>query len=131
MNTNQFRNSLNNETTRFKDLGSVRADVVEVPGRVMINGMGEAFIDLDFPVKYSTLPNFTSGFETPEGQNLILGAMPTGRAFVSEWKTKEHLPFSVYYTGAKICVVTTGQFYQKMILNFSFSGTALSNPSFE
>jgi len=129
MDITQFRKSLNNDNLRIQDLNSVKADFAEVPGRVMINGSGEAHVDVDFPVKFTTLPFFKPGFERQEGQEFISGQMPTGRAYVAEWKTVERLPLSVYYVGAKIHVVTTGQFYDKMILNFSFTGTALTNPS--
>lgn len=128
MHISHFRNAFNNELTRNNDLRSVAADIAEVPGRVMINAAGEAFVDVDFAVNFTTLPFFKCGFEIPENENTIPGQMPTGRAFVSEWKMRERLPFSVFYTGAKICVVTTGPYYQKMIMNFSFSGTALTNP---
>lgn len=128
-NINQFRKRLVNEQTRANDLQSIKGDISVVPGRVMINNAGEAYIDINFPVRFVDLPNFTSGFETQEGQGIIEGQMPTGTAHVSAWKTIERLPVSVFYTGAKIQVVTTGQFYQKMILNFSFTGTAITNPS--
>ena len=129
MNINQFRKAFNNETTRMRDIQATMADVAEVPGRVMINGAGEAYIDVDFAVPFTTLPYFKSGFELLEGQGIIVGQRPTGTAYVSEWKTKERLPYSVYYVGARICTVITGAFYQKMILNYSFTGNTLSNPS--
>lgn len=129
MNINQFRSAHNNEQRRRLDLSGVAADVAVVPGRVMINAAGEAYADVDFGVRFTTLPYFTVGFEVSEGEVLVPGEMPTGTAHVSQWKTIERLPISVYYTGATIRVVTTGQFYQKMILNYQFVGTALSNPS--
>jgi len=128
-NINQFRKVLANEQTRAADLQTVKSDVAVVPGRVMINNAGEAYVDVNFPVRFITLPNFTAGFEILEGQGIIEGQMPTASAHVSEWKTIERLPLSVFYTGAKIQVVTIGQFYQKMILNFSFTGTSITNPS--
>ena len=129
MNIEQFRTSFAAEQSRIRDIKSVAPASAQVPGRVLVNTTGEAFIDVDFPVRFSTIPYFTCGFEIMEGEVLTPGDIPTGRAFVSEWKTIERLPFSVYYTGAKICTVTTGPFYQKMILNFCFTGTALTNPS--
>lgn len=129
MNIHQFRKSYNNDITRLKDIQSTVASISEVPGRVMINGAGEAYIDVDFSVRFTSLPYFKSGFEVPEGQGVIVGQRPTGEAYVSEWKTIERLPSSVYYVGARICTVITGAFYQKMILNYSFTGNTLSNPS--
>lgn len=129
MNLNQFRQAYNNERTRVHDLNSVAATYAEVPGRVMINAAGEAYVDVNFGVKFTSLPYFKSGFEMQEGSGIISGRMPTGEAYVAEWKTTERLPFSVFYSGARIHIVTTGLFYQKMLLNYSFTGIALSNPS--
>lgn len=129
MDMQQFRRAFNNELVRSKDLRSVAADVTNVNGRTMINGAGESFVSVDFPVRFTKLPTFTYGFEMKEGEVLIDGLKPTGSAVVSQWKTVERLPLSVYYTGAVIQVVTTGQFYQKMLLIHNFDGIALSNPS--
>jgi hypothetical protein len=124
-----FRRALNAERLRDKDISQTIADYAIIPGRVMINAMGEAYADVNFQVKFVDLPYFTYGFETKEGDRTFAGESPTGTAHVSEWKTIERLPNGVFYTGAKIQIVTTGRFYQKMILNFQFAGTALTNPS--
>lgn len=129
MHINSMRNMLRNEETRRRDLSQVAADYAIIPGRVMINAAGEAYTDVDFGVRFTTLPYFTYGFEMKEGEVYVPGQMPTGSAHVSAWKTIEKLPVSVYYSGATIRVVTTGQFYQKMILNFQFAGTTITNPS--
>lgn len=124
-----FRKSYNNDCVRQRDFVSVAADNAMVTGRTMINGAGESFVSVEFPVRFCQLPSFSYGFEMKEGEVIINGQKPTGSAVVSEWKTVERLPFSVYYTGAVIQVVTTGQFFQKMLLIHSFSGMALTNPS--
>lgn len=129
MNMNQFRQQYRNENLRIKDFSQVQSDYIVVPGKVMINAAGEAYTDVNFSIKFVSEPSFTYGFSLQEGQNIISGEMPTGTAHVSAWKTKERLPISVFYTGAHIQVVTTGQFYQKMILNYEFSGIAITNPS--
>jgi len=126
---NQFRKQFVNEQRRALDLGSVAADYATVPGKIGINAAGEAYVDVNFPVRFTSLPAFTSGFEMQEGSGIISGLMPTGSAYVAEWKTIERLPTTVFYTGAKIHVVTTGIYYQKMILNYEFKGTAITNPS--
>jgi hypothetical protein len=129
MNINQFRQQTRNESLRRRDLSTVQADHAVIPGRILVNAAGEAYADVDFSVRFTSFPSFTYGFELQEGQGIISGEMPTGSAHVSGWKTIERLPVSVFYTGATIQIVTTGQFYQKMILNFEFSGMAMTNPS--
>ena len=124
-----FRKSYNNDCVRQRDFVSVAADNAMVTGRTMINGAGESFVSVDFPVRFSQLPSFSFGFEMKDGEVVIDGQKPTGSAVVTQWKIIERLPFSVYYTGAVIQVVTTGPFYQKMLFIHNFSGMALSNPS--
>lgn len=124
-----FRKSYNNDRIRHRDLSMVAADNSLVTGRTMINGAGESFVTVEFPVRFTQLPSFSYGFEMKEGEAIINGQKPTGSAVVSQWITKENLPFSIFYTGAVIQVVTTGQFYQKMLLIHNFSGMALTNPS--
>lgn len=128
MNINTFRSQYNSEMARIKDLGDMGASMSEVSGRVMINAAGEAYADVAFSVRFVEPPSFKSGFGLVEGADIIPGKMPTGSAYVAEWKTVERLPFSVWYVGARIHIVTTGLFYQKMTLNYSFSGKTITNP---
>ena len=142
MNINSLRNSLRSEETRRRDLQSVAPSVAMVPGRVAINGSGEAYVEVAFSIRFTSLPYFTFGFERQETSSVEpvagsipsnstppKGQLPTGSAHVSEWKTIERLPFGLYYVGAKIAVVTEGLTVSKLILNYTFTGTALSNPS--
>lgn len=129
MNINQFRAQFNNERTRVSDLQSVAASLTNVPARVAINSRGEASSTIMFPVKFTTQPYFSYGFEIQEGEGVMSGRLPTGSAYVDEWIKVERLPSTIFYVGAKVAIVTTGLAYQKMILNANFTGTALSNPS--
>ena len=129
MNIEYYRSQLNNDQTRAVDISSMASAHSEVAGRVMINAAGEAHADVSFAVRFTEPPSVKFGFSLVEGQDILAGRMPTGSAYVSEWKTIERLPFSVWYIGAKIDIVTTGLFYQKMILNYSFSGKTLTNPT--
>lgn len=129
MNINQFRAQFNNERTRVNDLQSVAASLTNVPARVAINSRGEASSTIMFPVKFTTQPYFSYGFEIQEGEGVMPGRLPTGSAYVDEWIKVERLPSTIFYVGAKVVIVTTGLAYQKMILNANFTGTALSNPS--
>lgn len=129
MDIRQFRKLYNNEQTVLRDINSVTASPAQIVGRQAINSTGEAIADISFAVKFTTMPYFQYGFELQEGEGVVPGKLPTGSAFVSEWKTQERLPNTIFYTGARIYIVTTGFQFQKMICNFSFSGTALTNPS--
>lgn len=129
MDIRTFRQQYNNENMTRHNIGSVAAGAAQVPGRLAINSAGEASATVMFPVKFTTQPYFTYGFELQEGEGIIGGKRPTGSAYVYEWVKIERLPNTIFYVGAKISVITTGLKYQKMICNYSFSGTALSNPS--
>lgn len=129
MDINHFRKQLNNERVVTNDIRSMMASFAEVPGRIGINSSGEASASVRFPVKFLEQPHFKFGLELQEGEGVITGRFPTGSAFVQEWYTEERLPSTIYYVGARIIVVVDGLRFQKSILNYSFSGTALSNPS--
>lgn len=139
---NQIRKTFLNEQRRAMDLSTVAPKESTVVGRAAINGAGEAYVDVTFPVKFADLPYFTFGFELKEfihrpdavgvitgGGKPIQGQMPVGSAYVAEWKTIERPPYSAYYTGARICCTIEGPAATKMIINYSFAGVALSNPS--
>lgn len=129
MDIQHFRKQFNNEKLVSNDVRSMMASYAEVPGRIGINSSGEASTSIRFPVKFLEQPHFKFGLELQEGEGVIPGKFPTGSAFVQEWLTEERLPSTVYYVGARIIVVIDSLRFQKTILNYSFSGTALSNPS--
>ena len=129
MDMRHFRQRFNQEKTSMANITSVVATTAEVPARLAINSKGEAQGTIMFPVKFTTQPYFTYGFELQEGEGIIPGRRPSGSAYVEEWIKVERLPNTVFYVGAKVYAVTDGLQYQKMILNALFSGTALSNPS--
>ena len=126
---NQFRQALNNERTTISDIGMMSSNYSDIAGRLPINSFGEAVADVTFPVKFTSQPIFRYGFEMQEGEGIIAGEMPTGAAVVQSWGTIERLPSTIFYTGARLMIVTTGLKFQKMILNYSFSGVSLTNPS--
>ena len=129
MDINTFRTKYLADQASLAGISGVAADVASVCGRIPINSAGEAIMDVMFPVKFTSQPNFTYGFALQEGEGVISGRMPGGTATVQKWTTVQRLPNTVFYTGARIIAVTTGLKYQKMILNFDFSGVALSDPS--
>ena len=96
MNIHHLRNKIQTEKVRALDLSNVKADHTRIPGRLMINGAGEAFADVYFNVKFIELPYFTYGFERKEGDKTFSGQMPTGSAYVASWKTIDRPPTDVY-----------------------------------
>lgn len=142
MDQNSLRRAFRSEQLRTNDLNSVAPSLAVIPGRAAINGSGEAYIDVTFSVKFVTLPYFSFGFELqdvksiyhttgeiPTANTPISGQLPTGSAHISQWKTIERLPYGLYYTGAKIGVIIDGPSIAKMIINYTFTGKTLSNPS--
>lgn len=129
MNIRQFRNRFNQERTTTHDINNVSAGTAQVPARVPINSSGEATATIHFPVKFTTQPYMSYGFELQEGEGTERGIFPTGSAYVVQWLKIERLPNTIFYTGAVVTAVVTGMKYQKTILNLSFTGTALTNPS--
>lgn len=128
MNLNEFRTAYNNEKTNMLNINEMTGDYSEIAGRLPINSAGEAVADVPFPVRFVTQPIFRFGFELQEGEGVISGRLPSGSAVVQSWNTIERLPSTVHYVGARLIIVTQGLKYQKMILNYSFSGRTLTNP---
>jgi len=136
-----IRKSFLADQRRALDISSVAAGTSMVTGRAAVNGSGEALVDVQFPARFTTLPYFSFGFElqdtseaNPEAPITSVnaaskGLLPTGSAHIATWKTIERLPFGVYYVGATVGVIVDGASNGKIIINYSFSGTALSNPS--
>lgn len=115
------------------DRGRIDAMTVketQVSGRVLVDGAGEAAIDVPFAVVFSERPIFTFGGEldvnhTPEATNF-----PTVSAVVLSWDKVDDIDnvFDGRYKGARIAVVTTGKVDMKMWVHYSFQGRAMRNP---
>lgn len=129
MNISQFRNKFNSENTTRSNLASVAASQAVSSHLIPVNSAGEAMESVRFPVKFLDMPMFTFGLQLQEGEGVIPGRRPSGSAYVESWITEERLPHTIFYVGAVIVGILEGPSFQKIIMNASFTGLALTNPS--
>lgn len=105
-----------------------------VNGTSLIVGTGEALIDVHFPIAFIRVPSFTFGGELSAESVAQSGRFPTLSAIVSQWvfddPDKDLFGASMrrYYKAAKVACVVTGPGTQKLLLHWTFSGLALTNP---
>lgn len=91
-------------------------------------GVGEAEIEIPFPVWFTDMPGFSFGSSldgtSPEGGNF-----PTVSAVVTRWYTesKRGDGTGLFYVGANVAVVLSGHDEQRAILHTHFEGKALRN----
>jgi hypothetical protein len=119
----RFRMNLNHQ--RKEGLNDFRSHITHVSGQFSINAIGEAVAVVTFPVSFLEKPNVTFGFEMRSGYMYEQGNMVSATGVVLNWKTSDRPPFSRFYTGCTIGVVSTGPYYQKLIGTWYASGKAL------
>lgn len=96
-------------------------------------GVGEAIIEIPFPVLFVERPGFTSGFSLDENVSPQLTNFPTYSAVVVQWvrqpkKTTSDNANSFLYAGAILSVRLTGDVSQRATLHTRFEGKAMRNP---
>lgn len=112
----------------------VRAAEHVIKGRTKVLGVGEATVEVRFPVVYLEAPTFTFGGELAEGSILSPGEFPTVSAIVSRWQVDEPdldlfgQTMRIHYRGATLAIVTTGPADTDVYLHWTFTGRAISNP---
>lgn len=112
-----------------RGLSDMGAGPLTLQGKFPFDGAGEKVVELMFPYSFMGDPPFLSfSAELKEGDVLIAGSMPTCSVIVGGWLTQEMPPHGRLFSGAKLIVVTTGVWYQKMMIHWTFTGTAISNP---
>lgn len=124
-----FRNSFRSTNQRINDLEQTAAAPASVSGRFLVNNAGEARAHIIFPVRFSDLPFITFGFEMQGDKNIYAGHAPAMSATAYDWDTIDRPPFSRFYKGAHILVVSTGPPATKFIVNWTAMGTAFTSPS--
>ncbi len=118
----------------ISDSQNVQATNHVVNGTSLIVGVGEALINVSFPVAYIRAPSFTSGGELSAESVAIEGRFPTLSVVVNQWLVDDPdldlYGFSMrrYYRGATLACVVTGPGTQKLLLHWTFMGMALTNP---
>jgi hypothetical protein len=106
---------------------AVAARIVRTAGTVETAGSGEGQVDVTFPNLYIEKPALSFGGELAPGSPLVAGQFPTVSVIVVSWVTLIK-SLGVLYTGARLCVVTTGVTTQGVIVHWQAEGKALSSP---
>ena len=105
-----------------------------IPGFRELLGAGESLVDVKFPVAFIQMPVFVYGAALAPGSELIDGSYPVVSAVVAYWdvsqpdKESNNSVSRQYFTGAQVAVTTSGPETQRLIMNWQFSGLALTNP---
>jgi hypothetical protein len=102
-----------------------------VTGFSAIDGVGEALVEVLFPVAFGQKPVFAFGGELDETTpTVVLGQFPSYSGVVVSWTVVNKITgaFSGYYTGCTIAVVVGGLPSQKSWLHWSFRAPAIRNP---
>ncbi len=118
----------------ISDSQNVQATNHVVNGTSLIVGVGEALITVAFPVAYIRTPSFSFGSELSAESVAIEGKFPTLSAIVNQWAIEDPdrelfgASMRKYYRGATLACVVTGPGTQKLLLHWTFTGMALTNP---
>jgi len=107
---------------------NVRGAPHVIPGFRELLGAGEILIEVSFPVNFIELPVFTYGASLAPGTELISGQYPVVSAVVAYWQVKQEGDSSEQFVGAELAVTASGPTDQRLLLNWQFSGVALTNP---
>jgi hypothetical protein len=103
-------------------------------GRVLVKGVGESTIAVNFPVWYIEVPTFTFGGELSEGHPPMDGQYPVFSASVMKWRvlrpdrTLNTGGLRKYYRGARLALVQFGPDAQDFWFHWQFVGMAITNP---
>lgn len=73
-----------------------------INGRVQVPGLGQSFVEVDFPVVFAEKPYITYGLDVEQGGEPITVAM--WHAQVVGYEKRKKSPRQTYYTGATIAV---------------------------
>lgn len=104
-------------------VSQVAAQGTWVMGRVLVEGVGEAQVDVVFPVTFGERPlPILGGGEMVVGDSPEVARYPTANAIVASWDTD-----GTYYRGATLAISTTGRAMQQLYVTFAFVGLALTN----
>lgn len=122
----RFRSSINNRNIT-SDMSGAGSGQTNLTGEFLIKNTGEKRVQVDFPVYFTDKPMMTFGAEVQEGDVIVNGKFPTISVVVSRWITAENPPFSRFYLGCELAVVTTGAPTQKMIVHWQLSGNAFTD----
>lgn len=110
-----------------RQLEDATGRVHTISGEFLVDGAGEALVPVNFPVVFIEKPRFHFGGELSPGSVITDGQFPTVSAVVGTWTYMER-QVQPFYRGATLCVVTTGPAEQKMMIHWTMTGRAITNP---
>jgi len=124
----RFRRKANSFRADTIGFGNLRAGPTRCSGKFFLDGMGEAQVPIQFPVKFEAPPSLSCSFEIKEGDMLTTAKLPTLSASVIKWTIEDRPPYSSLYVGATLGIVTTGPPGQRLIVEWHVDGNAFMNP---
>lgn len=107
---------------------------ISLDGFIDLSGVGEATIEVPFPMQFVERPVITSGGgELAEGETLEAGRFPRWNVGVKDWRFTERSEGAArIYTGALLVVVCEGRDDpdrpQQSTAHYKVEGTAIVNP---
>lgn len=131
----RVRNGYLNEMANVQGRQDMAASVTNSHIEFQVNGAGESVVTVYFKnvtyIEKPVLVGFGSYMRdwNAEANQRIGNKYPTISIVCVDYVVQDLPPVTRLYTGAKLAVVTTGNTYQKMIVNCSFSGMALGGPT--
>lgn len=111
----------------LKQQRSTQIQLTRVTGTIQTTGVGEAVVDVAFPVMFAEKPAFSFGGELGDNQPLVDASFPTVSAVVHSWVTEGEVVLR--YKGAKVAIVTTGPAAMLMSVLVHFEAKAFQNPN--
>ena len=120
--------------TRRREVERVDEMLVKVyfvHGKILVEGTGEATVDVNFPVLFTEMPNLSHGWSLDEDSNQFAttGEFPTVNVGAVTW-AKEGVTdgFRGYYRAATLGLIITGKEDQKLWVHWTMVAKALRNP---
>lgn len=118
----------------LQQLDSVTGQILRLSGLIDITmapdeALGEALIEIPFPVLFIELPGVSDGMHLFEGERIVAGQFPVVRSFVNIWRFKEYPGGTRHYTGANLGMVVTGHPGMRCTLHYHFEAKAVVPPA--
>lgn len=124
----RFRRRSNQLRMDQDGFSAMAAGPTRCSGQFLLDGTGEAEVQVSFPVKFSQKPLLSFAAEIRDGDMLITTQMPTVSMVVLRWIIEDRPPYSNMYTGAVLGIVTEGPVGSRVFAIWHMDGIAFSNP---
>lgn len=126
------RSRLQQSQTARAQVAAIAAQDNWVFARFVVEGLGEALVEVPFPVTFSGKPFPFPGIpELDRTDSPQPGSYPSVQLSVAAWDTEDRGTGDDYYHGVTVSVIAAGRADQRIWVTCSFFGTALTNPTTE